>query len=161
MNVDDLRRYLAESGLTAEVLELPQPTPTVAAAAAAVGCPPDAIGKSILFLAEDAPILVVVNGLHRLSYKRLAAYLGVSRRRLKLATAEQVLALTGYPIGGVPPLGHRRPLRTLVDRRILELETFYAGGGAINALLRIDPAALVAWTAAETVAVLDDTADPA
>lgn len=148
MNATDLARYIDENGITAEIVFLAQETPTVEAAAEAVGARPEQIGKSLLFLADGNPLLVVANGLTRVDYKRLADHLDLSRRRLKLANAKQVLAITGYPVGTVPPFGHRQPLPTLLEERVLEQTELYVGGGAINALVRLATAELQRVTAA-------------
>jgi prolyl-tRNA editing enzyme YbaK/EbsC (Cys-tRNA(Pro) deacylase) len=80
---------------------------------------------------------------------------------VRLADAATVEAITGYPVGGVPPLGHPQLLRTLIDRRVLAEPEVYAGGGALNALLRIAPAEIVRWTGAETVDVAREPAKEA
>lgn len=159
MNSHELEAYLLERGLAGEILRLPAHTLTVEAAAAVVGCPTDHIAKSVLFLvvkgeASPAPVLVVANGTARIDYKRVAQVLGVTRRQLRLAGAEAVLAHTGYAVGAVAPLGHPRPLRTLLDRRVLALPEVYAGGGDADALLRIDPRLLAEAVGAEVVDVV-------
>ncbi len=138
----DLAQYIAEQAITAELIHLSEETPTVEAAARAVNAEPDQIGKSILFLADGNPHLVIANGLNRVDYKRLADYLGVSRRRLKLAKAQQVLEITGYPVGTVPPFGHTQPISTILEANVLTQDDFYAGGGEINALIRLTTAEL-------------------
>jgi Cys-tRNA(Pro) deacylase len=148
MNASDLARYIEENGIAAEIVFLAQETPTVEAAAEAVGARPEQIGKSLLFLVDGRPLLVVANGMTRIDYKRLADHLAISRRRLKLANAEQVVAITGYPVGTVPPFGHRRPLPTLLEARVLEQTELYVGGGAINALVHLATAELRRVTAA-------------
>lgn len=141
----ELMRFVAECGLEAERVVPGVPTPTVAAAAAAVGAEPSAIVKSLLFLAEGEPTLVVAAGEGRVDLRALAAALGVSRRKLRFADADRALAIAGYPIGGMPPIGHRRPLPTLIDRDSVPTSgTLWAGGGSRRALLRVDAAALLA-----------------
>lgn len=151
MDSRDLARFVAEAGIAAEIIHLAEPTPTVAAAAAAIGKSAEYIGKSILFFVNDAPLLVISNGLHRLEYRRLADHLGVGRRRIKLADADQVLATTGYPVGTVPPFGHATRLPTIVEHHVTLLDEIYAGGGAINALMRVDTATLLRLTDAAVV----------
>lgn len=137
-----LSQFVLAQGIQAEILRLTAETPTVAAAAAVMGVAPEQIIKSVLFLADGAPVLVVTNGLARIAWKRLADYLGVSRRRLKTAVADQVLAITGYPVGAVPPFGHLAPLRTVVDTAVYDQSTVYGGGGEIHALMRLTTAEL-------------------
>ena len=153
-----LAAYLAAHGLAAEVVRLDAHTPTVETAAQVMGTTTDRIVKSVLFLlagpegAAPEPVLVIANGLARVDDKRVAAHLGVSRRKLKLAGPAEVLAHTGYPVGGVPPLGHPAPLRTLLDPAVLAQPEVYAGGGAVDALLRQTPAEIVRATGAELLA---------
>lgn len=153
LTADDLQAWLRRHGVAAEIVRLNTPTPTVQAAAEAVGAPPDHILKTVVFLAAGEPVLVVARGPERIPLGALARRLGVSRKRLRVARPEEVLAITGYPVGAVPPCGHRRPLRVLVAARVLQLPMAYAGGGAENALLRIAPADLLAATGAEVVAL--------
>lgn len=137
LTVDDLAAYVRRNGLAAEIMRLETPTPTVLAAAMAVGSAPEQIGKSILFFIHDAPHLVIANGLYRLDYRRLAAYFGVGRRTIRLANAEQVAVITGYPVGAVPPFGHRQVVPTLIEARVLAQPIIYVGGGALDALVRL------------------------
>ncbi len=160
MTAAALEDFLQAHAIAGELLRLAEHTPTVEDAARVLGTTVDGIAKSVLFV-QDVPgepaeraVLVIANGLNRVDYRRVADCLGLSRRRLKLADAETVLALTGQPVGGVAPFGHPRPLRTLIDRRVLEQPQVYAGGGALDALLRIAPSEIVRVTGAETVDVL-------
>ncbi len=162
MDANPLVDYLREHNIAAELLRLNEHTPTVEDAARVMGTSVDGIVKSVLFV-QDVPgepaeraVLIIANGLHRVDYRRVADCLGVSRRRLKLADAVAVLALTGQPVGGVAPFGHPRPLRTFIDRRVLDQAEVYAGGGALDALLRLTPAEIVRVTGALTVDVVKE-----
>jgi prolyl-tRNA editing enzyme YbaK/EbsC (Cys-tRNA(Pro) deacylase) len=153
MDSKDLQRFIDQTGVEATIVYLARDTPTVEEAAKAVGCRPEQIGKSILFLVDSVPTLVVANGLTRVGYKPLSDYLGTSRRRLKLARPEAVFNITGYPVGTVPPFGHKEPLPTIVEAGVLEQDVIYAGGGAINALMRLTTAELLRVSQAEVVAL--------
>jgi prolyl-tRNA editing enzyme YbaK/EbsC (Cys-tRNA(Pro) deacylase) len=137
MNSTDLDRFIAQNGIKAEILHLESETPTVAAAAEAIGVQPEQIIKSVLFLADGRPVLVIANGLTRIHRKQLADVLDMSRRRVKMADGEQVNAIAGYVIGAVPPFGHPQALETLIDQVVLQQEEVFGGGGEINALMRI------------------------
>ncbi len=141
-----VQAYLRQHGLPGEVVRFSQPTPTVEAAAQAAGVPPEHILKTLLFfvrLAEgEQPYLVLATGPQRVDRRVLARFFGVGRKRVRLATPAEVLDWTGYPVGAVPPLAHRRPIPALMDRRVLALAEVWAGGGAEDALLRIAPAVL-------------------
>ena len=166
LSVGDLQAYLRARGIAGEIVRLEAHTPTVEAAAQVVGVPVERIAKSVLFLVEwptghlgvPEPVLVIANGTHKVDTRRVAEHLGAARKRLRLAAAPAVLAATGYPVGAVPPLGHPAPLRTLMDRRVLAQPEVYAGGGALDALLRIAPADIQAAAQAEVVDVVADAA---
>lgn len=143
----DLARFIQDNDVDGEIVFLQDETPTVEAAADAVGVAPRQILKSLLFVIKEGeddlrPLLVIANGLSRVSYKKLAAHEGVSRRQVRIARPKQVAAITGYAVGTVPPFGHSQPLPTLIDEGVLAQSEVYAGGGAINALLRLDAAEL-------------------
>jgi prolyl-tRNA editing enzyme YbaK/EbsC (Cys-tRNA(Pro) deacylase) len=159
MNAADVAAYLRAHGLAGELVTLPEHVPTVEAAARAVGASVERIVKSVLFLADSSPVLVIANGTQRVDYKRVADYLNLSRKRLKLADAPTVLAITGFPVGTVPPFGHKTRLRTLIDAGVLAQPEVYAGGGAIDALVRIVPAEIVRATGAEMVNVVERAAN--
>jgi prolyl-tRNA editing enzyme YbaK/EbsC (Cys-tRNA(Pro) deacylase) len=159
MDSTHIAAYLRAHEVAGEVVHLTEHTPTVGDAARAVGTTPERIIKSVLFLADGAPVLVIANGLARVDYKRVADYLNLSRKRVKLADAEAVLAITGFAVGTVPPFGHPTRLRTLIEASVLEQPEVYGGGGAMDALLRIMPAEIVRATQAEIVSVVAPTAD--
>ncbi len=150
---DDLEAYLQAHGIDAEVVRLDVPTPTVEAAAAALGTSPEHILKTVVFMVNTAPVLVVARGKARINTRVLARLLGVSRKQVRVARPEEVLEATGYAVGAVPPLGHRQELPTLLDQRVLAVDIAYAGGGAENALLKIAPRTLLEVTRAQVAAL--------
>jgi len=153
---DDLEAYLRARGISAEVLRLDAPTPTVEAAAAALGTSPEHILKTVVFMVEHEPVLVIARGQARIDLRALARHLGVGRKKVRVARPAEVLEATGYPAGAVPPLGHRRALLTLIDPRVLDVAVAYAGGGAENALLKITPQTLLEATHGQVVALQKD-----
>ncbi len=153
MNSSDLSFFLAAHNITAEIVRLPIHTPTVEHAAAALNARTDQIVKSLLFLADSSPLLIIANGTARVNYKRLAEYLRLPRKRVQMADAPMVQEIAGYSVGTMPPFGHKTKLRTLIDQKVFHQSEVYAGGGAIDALMRITPAELARVTAAETVDV--------
>jgi Cys-tRNA(Pro) deacylase len=153
MDSADLAAFIAANGITAEIILLPDHTPTVEVAAQALGVRIEQVVKSILFLAEGSPVLVIANGTNRIDYRRLGDYLNLSRKRIKMADADQVLSIAGYIVGSMPPFGHKSKLRTLFDARMFEQPEVFAGGGSINAMLRITPNEIVRVTDGEKVDV--------
>lgn len=121
-------------------------TATADGAAAAAGCELGQIVKSMLFIAATRPLLALVAGDRRADTARLAHLLGVPRKRLRLATPEEVVATTGYAIGGVPPLGHPAPIETLIDASFDRYDELFAAAGSDHAVFRIPRTLLVELT---------------
>ena len=94
------------------------------------------------------PVLAITCGTAYVERRAIAARYGVGRKRVKLASPEEVVAVSGYEVGAMPPFGHRPPLPTLLDRRVLDLPVVYAGGGDENALLRLDAQDIARFTGA-------------
>ena len=118
---------LRERGATGEIVVLPEKAPTAAAAAAQLGCEVGAIANSLIFDADGAPLLVLTSGAHRVDTELIARTAGV--QRVRRATPEFVRAATGQPIGGVAPVGHPAPVRTLVDNWLSKHEVVWAAAG--------------------------------
>jgi len=114
-------------GVTGEVRELPEPAPTAAAAAAQLGCEVGAIANSLVFAADGAPLLVMTSGAHRVDTARVAKVLDVSS--VERADAKSVRAWTGQVIGGVGPVAHPAPIRTLVDNWLAKYDVVWAAAG--------------------------------
>jgi prolyl-tRNA editing enzyme YbaK/EbsC (Cys-tRNA(Pro) deacylase) len=127
--------------LGGEVRELDDSTRTAVEAAAAVGCPLGAIVKSLVFRGESSGdgVLVLVSGDNRADEALVAAAVGEPVAR---SDADFVRAVTGYAIGGVPPVGHPSPLRTLVDEDLLRFAEVWAAAGTPRAVFPVEPGAL-------------------
>jgi prolyl-tRNA editing enzyme YbaK/EbsC (Cys-tRNA(Pro) deacylase) len=124
---------LAAAGLTGRVRILDEAAPTAAAAAALVGVEVGAIANSLVFAtAEGEPVLVMTSGAHRVDTAKVAARFGTGK--LLRADADVVYAATGQRIGGVAPIGHPRPLRTLVDTALADFDQVWAAGGIPHAV---------------------------
>src|SRR5690606_11919283 len=142
---------------TGQVMELEASTRTAVEAAQAVGCEVGQIVKSLVFLLrfaekpEGEPVLVLVSGANRVHEKRLGRLLG---GKLERAAADYVHEVTGFAIGGVPPLGHKSPLKTFIDEDLLQYDIIYAAAGTANAVFPIAPALLHRFTQAEQVCVI-------
>src|SRR5579875_2782803 len=117
---------LKSLGVTGEVRELPEPAPTAAAAARQLGCEVGAIANSLV-VADGAPLLVMTSGAHRVDTSRVASLVGASA--VDRADARSVRAWTGQAIGGVGPVGHPAPIRTLVDIWLSKYEVVWAAAG--------------------------------
>ncbi|WP_019630827.1 YbaK/EbsC family protein [Actinomadura atramentaria] len=126
-NIERVAAELAARGATGEIIELGEAVPTAAAAAERVGCAVGAIANSLVFDADGAPLLVLTSGAHRVDTAKVAAIVGAAK--VRRATPEFVKAATGQAIGGVAPLGHPAPIRTLVDVALEEFDEVWAAGG--------------------------------
>ena len=133
------------------VLEFDASTRTASDAAAAIGCTVAEIAKSLLFRAEDGrPVLVVLSGSARGDEAKIAAAIG---QAISKADADFVREMTGFAIGGVPPVGHRVAPITLIDDSLMGFEAIWAAAGTPNAVFRLTPAELVTLTGGRVVAV--------
>src|ERR687896_126281 len=124
-NAENVAVLLRERGVVGSVVELPDPAPTAAAAAAQLRCEVGAIANSLVFMADGEPLLVLASGAHRVDRKRVAALIGASK--VRQATPEQVLEATGQEVGGVAPVGHPKPIHTLVDTWLAKHDEAWAG----------------------------------
>jgi Cys-tRNA(Pro) deacylase len=145
-NVARVTAAAAEAGLAISVIRFSVETRTAEDAARAVGCRVAQIVKSLVFVADDQPVVALVPGDRRLDPERLAAALGAAETRR--ATGDEARSATGYAIGGVPPLGHASALPVLMDRHLLEHPTVWAAAGLPDAVFEVDPRRLAAATGA-------------
>ena len=130
-----LQQRLHERGLDVEVRVLPDSTRTAAEAADAVGCDVGQIVKSLVFVRDETPIMVLCAGDRRVAADRLG---------LRTASPDEARAATGFAIGGVPPLGHDRELETLVDASLLRFETVWCAAGTPHAVFGVETERLLA-----------------
>ncbi|TWD83466.1 prolyl-tRNA editing enzyme YbaK/EbsC (Cys-tRNA(Pro) deacylase) [Kribbella amoyensis] len=126
-NVQRVADALAAAGATGEIRILDEAVPTAAAAAAELGCEVGAIANSLIFDGDGEPVLILTSGAHRVDTQKLAAELGIGK--LRRATPEFVKQHTGQSIGGVAPVGHPAPVRTLVDTALEQYDEVWAAGG--------------------------------
>jgi prolyl-tRNA editing enzyme YbaK/EbsC (Cys-tRNA(Pro) deacylase) len=141
------------AGLDIAVHEYPEGTRTAQDAADAIGVAVGQIVKSLIFTVDGEVVVALVSGPNRLDETRLAEAAGRPGAPVGRADAGAVREATGYPIGGVPPLGHARPLATFVDEDLLGYDEVWAAAGTPHHNFAVDPAALVRATGA-TVAPL-------
>ncbi len=137
---------------TMQVMELPASTRTSAEAAAALGCSVAQIAKSLVFRGAQSgePVLVIASGANRVNEARIAEILG---EPIAKADADFVRAQTGFVIGGVPPVGHSRPLRTFIDQDLRQYQEIWAAAGTPHAVFRLTPADLERLTGGEVISL--------
>ena len=151
LNSKHLQAYIDTHRLTAVILPMEAHTATVSDAARDLGVSADQIIKSLVFMVKNDPLLVISNGEARVDRRKIAEHIGVGRGRVKFASIDRALDITGFVVGSMPPFGHKSKLRTLVDTAIPGLDEVFGGGGAIDAMMRLASSELIRVTAAEVV----------
>jgi prolyl-tRNA editing enzyme YbaK/EbsC (Cys-tRNA(Pro) deacylase) len=152
---EQVQAALDTFGQGIRVVEFAGSTATALQAAAAAGCELGAIVKSLLFLIDGQPVMVLVAGDRIVDQKRLGALYNVGKKRVKLADAQTVLGTTGYEVGGVPPVGHARLLPVLIDDSLGRFETVWAAAGAPNAVFPIAFTRLIEITSGRVATLTD------
>jgi prolyl-tRNA editing enzyme YbaK/EbsC (Cys-tRNA(Pro) deacylase) len=148
-----VQEALQALGLTCEVVQMQATTRTAEDAARAVGCKVGQIVKSLIFEGKQShrPILVVASGgPNRVNEKILGQQIS---EPVKMANADFVREMTGFAIGGVPPLGHRRPLTVFIDEDLLGYAEIWAAAGTPRAVFKLTPDELKMITNGTVIAV--------
>lgn len=133
--VDRVRRALLAAGLPDTVRTFDDEVPTAAAAAQVLGCELGAIANSLVFELEGSPLLILASGAARVDTDLVAEQLNSGR--IRRASPEFVLEHTGQRVGGVAPVGHPTPLRTLIDIHLSGYPLLWAGAGDHQSMLSI------------------------
>jgi prolyl-tRNA editing enzyme YbaK/EbsC (Cys-tRNA(Pro) deacylase) len=149
--VQRVQAALAEHGIRPEITWFEVATPTAQAAAEAIGTTVGAIANSLIFTIDGEPLLVLTSGSHRVDTAWLGERLGGSIER---ASKETVKAATGQVIGGVAPVGHPAPVRTLVDVALADHDVVWAAAGHAHTVFPTTFAELVRITGGEPSAVV-------
>lgn len=147
-----VQNTLVELGYTGQVLELEASTRTAVEAAAAAGCEVGQIVKSLVFQLQPSnePVLLLVSGTNRVHEKHLGKLLGGTLNR---PDADFVHDISGFAIGGIPPVGHKTQLKTYIDEDLLQYETVWAAAGTPNAVFPIAPQELVQISGGQVISV--------
>lgn len=145
-----VQEKLNQLGYKNEVKQLPNSTRTAQEAADAIGCEVSQIAKSIIFKLKksDQPLLVIASGINRINEKQVETHLD---EKIGKADADFVNKHTGYIIGGVPPLGHTQPIKTFIDKDLLNFKDIWAAAGHPKAVFNLSPDELVEMTGGELI----------
>ena len=143
---------LTSQGFDCNVIEHTESTRTAQEAAECAGCELGQIIKSLIFKGATShkPILVLTSGANRVDEKRISEYANESIIR---ADADFVRAVTGFAIGGVPPLGHAQKMETYLDEDLLQYKTVWGAAGTPNAIFELTPNDLIKMTDGKVVRV--------
>ncbi len=152
MTIDSVRAFLAENAPDITIIELERSTATVALAAEAHGVEPAQIAKTLSLKVGDRNLLLVTRGDARLDNKKAKAAFGA---KVKMLAAEEVLTITGHPVGGVCPFGLATDLAVYCDVSLRTFDEVVPAAGAINASIRIAPTRMVELINAEWVDVCE------
>ena len=128
-------------------------TRTAEEAARACGCERGQIVKTLFFFADGRPTVVLTAGDRQVDTALLAQLVGVGRKKLKMGTADEVLAHTGFPVGGVSPVGQLNPSDVVVDESLQRFENVWAAAGAGNAVFPVATEALVSAVSGQWAAI--------
>lgn len=148
-----VRDALRSLGLPEAIHEFAVSTRTAADAAAAVGCETGQIVKSLFFLAEGRPTLVLVAGDRQADTARVAEIVGVGRKRLKMASPEDVVGCTGFEVGGVAPVAHTSACDVLADDSLRRFDRVWASAGTANSVFEVRTLDLISAVGGQWAAI--------
>lgn len=151
-SAEKVQKVLNEFGFELNVMELSDSTRTAQEAANTIGCEVNQIAKSLIFKGKTSqkPILIVASGTNRVNEKAIKAYIG---EKLEKADADFVLEHTGFAIGGIPPIGHKNSITTLIDEDLLQYEEIWAAAGTPHAVFKLTPKILAEITKGDIISI--------
>lgn len=153
-SAQSVQSALEKAGLTCKVLALPSSTRTAIEAANSIGCAISQIVKSLIFKTKETqrPVLVLVSGPNKVNEKKIAYYIN---EEIIKADAEFTRNITGFAIGGIPPIGHKTAIDLIfIDQDLIKLEEVWAAAGTPNTVFCIKSKDLVTITNASALALL-------
>lgn len=147
-----VQNVLNEFGFELNVVELSDSTRTAQEAANTIGCTVSQIAKSLIFKGKTSqkPILIIASGTNRVNEKVIKEHIG---EKLQKADADFVLEHTGFAIGGIPPIGHKDSIITLIDEDLMQYDEIWAAAGTPNAVFKLTPKILVEITKGDVISI--------
>jgi prolyl-tRNA editing enzyme YbaK/EbsC (Cys-tRNA(Pro) deacylase) len=134
MSFERAKTYLEKKGLGDRIIVPEHSSATVTEAAEALGCEPAMIAKTLSFLQEDRPVLILAEGLSRIDNQKYRARFGC---KAKMIPPEQVEALVGHAVGGVCPFGVNEGVTVYLDESLKQHETVYPAAGSDHSAVRL------------------------
>lgn len=143
---------LSKKGLEAKVVELPASTRTAEDAAKAIGCQVAQIAKSLIFRTKhtNRPVLILASGINRVNEKTIARAIG---EEITKADADFTREVTGFAIGGIPPVGHKQKIETYIDEDLLQYKELWAAAGTPNAVFSLESATIEDLTDGKIISI--------
>lgn len=139
MSLESVKKFLKENDLNFDIFEMKESTATVELAAKAHGVAPELIAKTIAVKLKDRSILIVTKGDARIDNRK---YKNEFKTKCKMLKYDEVLDITGHPVGGVCPFGLKNPLDVYLDVSIKNFEYVYPAAGSVNSSVKIKPSEL-------------------
>lgn len=151
-SAQSVQDVLSKKGMEAKVVELPATTRTAEDAAKAIGCQVAQITKSLIFRTKhtNKPVLVLASGINRVNEKTIARAVG---EEIVKADADFTREVTGFAIGGIPPIGHKQKIDTYIDEDLLQYTEVWAAAGTPNAVFSLESSALKDLTEGTIIAI--------
>lgn len=134
MAFDIAKKYLDERGYGDRVMEFDVSSATVELAAIAVGTEPERIAKSLTFMVEDSPVMILAAGDAKVNNGKFKAYF---HTKAKMLTYEQVAELIGHEVGGVCPFGVKEGVKVYLDESLKRFDIVYPACGSSNSAVRL------------------------
>ena len=153
---DDVQAALNALDLPIQVIIFAESTATAPEAAAAIGTELGTIVKSLCFMVDGEPVVMLVAGDRRVDTRKIAALYEVGRKKVKIANFEATIEATGYAPGGVPPVGHIQELPVLIDQSLTRYELVYGAAGSPNAIFPIAFETLIEVTGGQVADIAED-----
>ena len=151
-SAEKVQSALNQYGFELNVVELSESTRTAQEAADTIGCQVSQIAKSLIFKCKNSqkPLLIIASGTNRVNEKVIKQYIG---EKLEKADADFVLEHTGFVIGGIPPIGHKNSITTLIDEDLMQYEEIWAAAGTPHAVFKLTPKILTEITQGSIVSI--------
>lgn len=148
MALKDVKRFFEENNLDFEIFEMDESTATVELAAKAHGVEPELIGKSIAVKLKDKNAIIVTKGDSKIDNRK---YKDTFKTKFTMLSFDEVLEITGHPVGGVCPFGLKNPLDIYLDISIRDFEYIYPAAGSVNSSIKITPQEMQTITGAQWI----------
>jgi Cys-tRNA(Pro) deacylase len=152
----NLTAYLEKNKIWHRILEK-EDTVHTADAAAATGIPLERVTKSLVFLADKKPILVIIPGTHRVDLRKLKNTLNINK--IHMVPFTQVKEYSGYLPGATPPIHHKQIMDVIIDVTVMHYDTVYGGGGSRNKLIELKTQDIQQLNSAKIADIANNTSD--
>lgn len=151
-NAQSIQNELTKRNINFKIIEFSQSTRTANDAAHAIGCSVGQIVKSLIFRIKNSnkPVLILVSGSNRVNEKNIETSIGET---IEKADADFTHEVTGFAIGGIPPLGHKHAIETYIDKDLLQFEELWAAAGTPNAVFNLKSKDLESITQGKVITV--------